>query len=232
MIIWAAIAAGAAPARAAVAPAAKAPTPTGDLEVTVATADGKPFSGVLYAGEQALAVESGKERQVVRKLAVGRTAVTADLKVGQGPGKPDLRYIGVAEGFPNKDQIRKVTVTAQPVKDIDAFCSRCHPYFGEPVQRGQIVRDIHVSNREMRPEHLAQLEKYKVYVEKIRQEGKVRPPEPILVEERVVIVKGKEVVKTFFTCESCHTLHWKTPWRSYSRAVGLETGELCGGCHL
>lgn len=203
-----------------------------DLEITVATADGKPFKGVLYAGEQMLPVASGNDKVLVRNLVAERHAITADLKVAQGPGKPDLRYIGVTEGFPNKTKVGKITVKAQRVKDIEAFCKSCHPSAGEPVERGQIIRDIHVSGKELVPPYLTQTENFKLYIENVRKAGKERPPEPIVVEERVVIVKGKEVKKYYFNCESCHTLHWKLPWTRYCRGSALERGILCAGCHI
>lgn len=203
-----------------------------DMEITVTTSDGKPFKGVVYAGEQMLSVESGKEKLLVRNLAAERHAVTADLKVAQAPGKPDLRYIGVTEGFPAKTGVKKVTIKAQPVKDIEVYCKSCHPSTGEPIKRGQIIRDIHVSGKELVPPYLTQTENFKMYIDGVRKAGKERAPEPIVLEERVVIVKGKEIKKYFYNCESCHTLHWKLPWTKYCRASALERGILCAGCHI
>ena len=74
--------------------------------------------------------------------------------------------------------------------------------------------------------------KFQEFIEKRRKESKERPPEPIVLEERLVKVNGKEVKKYFYTCESCHTLHWKTPWTKYSRAAFREMGTLCAGCHF
>jgi hypothetical protein len=212
-----------------VAIAFAAPVGAADIEVQVATVDGKKFTGTLYAGEQALPVDSGKPKLTVRNLADRkRLAIAADLAVAQGGGKPPLRYVGVTEVFPG----RGAQVKAERVKDMNALCSTCHPSEKEPVKEGQIVRDLHASGQELTGRYLAQVGKFnKEYIEKKRTEGKERPPEPVILEERIVIVNGKEVKKFFYTCESCHTIHWKTPWEKYARAAFQEKGTLCAGCH-
>ena len=200
-----------------------------DVEVQVATADGKKFTGTLYAGEQALPLDSGNARLRVRNLEDRkRVAIAADLKVAEEKGKPPLRYLGVIEVFPGRGPVQ---LTATPVKDVDLFCSGCHPSEKGPVKEGQIVRDVHASGKELTGRYLVQNGKFKDYIEKKRKEGKERPPEPVLLEERIVIVSGKEVKKYYYTCESCHTLHWKTPWTKYARAAFSEKGTLCAGCH-
>ena len=216
--LWGAVTAFAAPAGAA------------DIEVQVATVDGKKFTGTLYAGGQALPVDSGKAKLAVRNLDLRkRLAIAADLKVAEGKGKPPLRYVGLVEVFPGRGTVQ---VKAEPVKDMNVFCSGCHPSEKEPVKEGQIVRDLHASGRELTGRYLAQVGKFnKEYIEAKRKQGKERPPEPVVLEERVVIVNGKEVKKYFYTCESCHTLHWKTPWEKYARAAFTEKSTLCAGCH-
>ena len=205
----------------------------GDLEVTVVAADGKKIrEGVVYASDQAVKIGSAGGKTIIRGLPEQRTAVTADVRVGKAGGKDDVRYVGVEEGFPARGTPDAVTVKVQPVKDINAFCSGCHPSRGEPVKRGQIVRDVHASGKELSGRHLAQVPKFLEFIEKRRKESKERPPEPIVLEERLVKVDGKEVKKFFYTCESCHTLHWKTPWTKYSRAAFREMGTLCAGCHF
>ena len=210
--------------------AVAAPVGAADIEVQVATVDGKKFTGTLYAGEQALPVDSGKAKLTVRNLdQKKRLVIAADLAVAEGKGKPPLRYVGVVEVFPGRGTVQ---VKAEPVKDMNVFCSGCHPSEKEPVKEGQIVRDLHASGRELTGRYLAQVGKFnKEYIEKKRKEGKERPPEPVILEERVVVVAGKEVKKFFYTCESCHTLHWKTPWGKYARAAFQEKGTLCAGCH-
>jgi hypothetical protein len=200
-----------------------------DVEIQVATADGKKFAGTLYAGEQALPVDSANAKLKVRNLEDRRRiAVAADLKVADEKGKPPLRYLGVVEVFPGRGPVQ---VTAQRVKDIDLFCSGCHPSDKQPIKEGQIVRDVHASGKELTGRYLVQNGKFKEFIEKIRKEGKERPPEPVLLEERIVVVDGKEVKKYYSTCESCHTLHWKTPWTKYARAAFVDMGTLCAGCH-
>jgi len=155
--------------------------------------------------------------------------IAVGLAVAEGGGKPPLRYVGVVEVFPGRGTVQ---LKAEPVKDMNAFCSGCHPSEKEPIKAGQIVRDLHASGLELTGRYFAQVGKFnKEYIEKKRKEGKERPPEPVVLEERVVIVAGKEVKKFFYTCESCHTLHWKTPWGKYARAAFLEKGTLCAGCH-
>jgi hypothetical protein len=229
------------------------PARAADIEIQVSTADGKKFTGTLYAGDQVLPVDSGKAKQTVRNLDLKkRVAIAADLKVEDAKGKPPLRYLGVVEVIPGRGPVQ---LKAEPVKDIDQFCSGCHPSEKAPVQEtkpakdgtpvkeakpikqappvkeGQIVRDLHPSGKELTGRYLAQVGKFKDYIEKKRKEGKERPPEPVVLDERIVIVDGKEVKKYFYTCESCHTLHWKTPWTKYARAAFSEKGTLCAGCH-
>jgi hypothetical protein len=204
----------------------------GDLEVTVVTVDGKKIrEGVVYASDQAVKIGSGGGKTIIRGIPEQRTAVTADVRVGKSGGKDDLRYVGVDEGFPAKGTPDAVKITVKPAKDINAFCSECHPSRGEPVKRGQIPRDIHATGKELTGRYLEQPAKFLEFIEKWRKERKDQPPEPIVLEERIVKVNGKEVKKYFYTCESCHTLHWKTPWTKYSRAAFREMGTLCAGCH-
>jgi hypothetical protein len=229
------------------------PARAADVEIQVSTADGKKFTGTLYAGEQVLPVESGKAKLTVRGLDLKkRIAVAADLRVDDTKGKPPLRYLAVVEVMPGRGPVQ---LKAEPVKDLDQFCSGCHPSEKAPVKEtkpvkdgkpvkeaqpvkeapavkeGQIVRDLHPSGQELKGRYLAQVGKFKEYIEKKRKEGKERPPEPVVLEERIVIVDGKEVKKFYYTCESCHTLHWKTPWTKYARAAFSEKGTLCAGCH-
>ena len=129
----------------------------GDLEVTVVTVDGKKIrEGVIYASDQAVKIGSGGGKTIIRGIPEQRTAVTADVRVGKSGGKDDLRYVGVDEGFPAKGTPDAVKITVKPVKDINAFCSECHPSRGEPVKRGQIPRDIHASGKELTGRYLEQ----------------------------------------------------------------------------
>jgi len=204
----------------------------GDLEVTVVAADGKKIrEGVVYASDKAVKIDGSGGKTIIRGIPELRTAVTADVRVGKG-GKDDVRYLGVEEGFPARGTPDAVTVTVKPVKDVNAFCSGCHPGRGEPIKRGQIERDVHASGKELTGRYLEQVPKFLEFIEKRKKESKERPPEPIVLEERLVKVNGKEVKKYFYTCESCHTLHWKTPWTKYSRAAFREMGTLCAGCHF
>ena len=205
----------------------------GDLEVKVVTADGKKIrEGMIYASDQAVKIDPAGGKTIIRGIPEQRTAVTVDARVGKAGGKDDVRYLGVEEGFPARGTPDAMTVTLKPVKDINAFCLGCHPSRGEPVKRGQIVRDIHASGKELSGRYLEQVPKFQEFIEKRRKESKERPPEPIVLEERLVKVDGKEVKKYFYTCESCHTLHWKTPWTKYARAAFREMGTLCAGCHF
>jgi len=205
----------------------------GDLEITVVAADGKTIrEGVVYASDQAVRIESGGKKTVIRGIVERRITVTADVRIGPRGGKDDLRYVGVVEAYPAKEIPAAVTVTVERVKEINAFCLGCHPSAGEPVKEGQIPRDIHISGLELTGRYLEQVPKFLLFIEKRRKESKERPPEPIVLEERLVKVNGKEVKKYFYTCESCHTLHWKTPWTKYSRAAFRDMGTLCAGCHF
>ena len=60
----------------------------GDLEVTVVAADGKKIrEGVIYASDQAVKIESGGGKTIIRGIPEQRTAVTADVRVGKGGGR-------------------------------------------------------------------------------------------------------------------------------------------------
>ena len=215
-----------------VKPAAE--VPRGDFEVTVVAADGKKFKDcTVYANDQKVALgESGGPAIAKGIPAVldASYAVTAEARVPQGAGKPDVRYIGVTEATPEANTTVKVKVSLKPVDSINDYCSTCHPGPGQRVKPGQMKRDVHPSGKPLLGRYREQVGKYNATVEKLRKEGKPTG-ELILLEARVVKEGGKDVRREFYTCESCHTLHWVTPYTKYARANFLEQGDLCTGCH-
>ena len=217
---------------------APAPVPRGDLEITVVAPDGKKFlkfqdCRVIIRDQVVDFGDSSAPRTVSGVPAVPdeSVAVTADARVAQGAGKPALRFVGVAEASPEAGKSVKVTVSLKRADDINAFCVTCHPGRGQRVRPGQIKRDTHPSGQVLEGRYRQQVRIYNEKVERLIKEGKPHG-EPIAVEERLVKVGAKEVKKEFYTCESCHTLHAKTPNPKYMRAPYLETSDLCTGCHF
>lgn len=223
------------PAAAQAPPAAPAPSfPRGDFEITVVADGGKKFKEcTVYANDQVLAFGESGGPQIAKGMPVildALYAVTADARVSQGAGKPDLRYVGVSAATPEANKTIKVKITLKPADDIDAYCATCHPGRGQRARAGQMKRDVHPSGKPLIGRYREQVGKYNAAAEARRKEGKPHN-EPILLEERVVKEEGKDVRREFYTCESCHTLHWKTPHTKYARANFRETGDLCTGCH-
>jgi predicted CXXCH cytochrome family protein len=216
------------------APALSAPEkPKGDVEVTVTVEGGKVFTScsVTAKGQQGAVTRPG-EAVTLKGVTAGRVAVTAEARIAEGGAKP-RRYLGVAEAAVEAGRKGTAKVTLRPVEDVDAFCLGCHPDSRDPkvkVQPGQIVKDIHVSNRVLGDKYLAQVKAYNEKVARLEKEGKPHNV-PIVLEERTAVVNGKEVKQTFYTCESCHTLHQSTPWPKYARAPFRPESDLCVGCH-
>lgn len=200
----------------------------GDLEVSIAVADGKRIaSGVLIAEDRSLPI-TGAGKMKISGLPDKRIAVTVDAVVGEQGG---VRYLGVTEVKTLPGKSLSLTVTIKPVADIEAFCSGCHPARGETLKPGQVFRDVHVSGKEMPARYLGQVDKYNAEAELQRTSKAKNPQLPILLEKRVVKVDGKNVVRLFCTCESCHTTHLITPWKRRVRAGYLGSSVLCEGCH-
>lgn len=223
------------PAPAVEAPARPAPNlPRGDFEVTVVAADGKKFRDcTVYANDQVVSFGESGGPLLAKGIPIildASYAVTADARVPQGGDKPPKRYVGVTEAMPTANKIVKVKVTLKPAEDIDAYCATCHPGRGQRAKAGQMKRDVHPTGKPLAGRYREQVGKYNARVEALRKEGKPHG-EPIILEERIVVEGGKEVRREFYTCESCHTLHWKTPHTKYARANFREQGELCTGCH-
>jgi len=202
-----------------------------DLEVKVVVADGKPIkSGRLFVFDQTVELNDAGTFPF-RNLPDKRVVAGVEAQVGQGLFRGSRRYVGVQSAtlLPNKPV--SVTITIQPEPDMNAFCSGCHPSRGQEIKPGQVMRDLHPSGKELSDKHLAQVKKYNEKAELQRKQNLPNPVDPILLEERVVVVNGKELKKQFFTCESCHTVHLKTIWTKLARAGFVESSDLCLGCH-
>ena len=212
-------------------PQTPADQPKGTAEITVVMVDGKKFATcAVYARNRTFTIASAAEVSVAEGLpADQRIAITADAVVGEGAAA--TRYVGVTETSLEPDAVKKVKVTLKPIKDIDSYCHGCHPMKKERFQEGQIIRDIHVTGKEIPGKYLERVRLQNTEAERLRREGKPANL-PILLEERIVKVAGKEVRKYFYTCESCHTPHAVTPFRKYARAEYIEKSDLCIGCHL
>lgn len=204
--------------------------PKGDAEITVAVSDGRKFTAcTVYARDQVFTLAAADDKSLARGLPANeRIAVTAEARIGEGGSA--VRYVGVAEATLKEGKTTKVQVTLGPIKDIDSYCRGCHPSKGEPIPRGQLIRDVHHSGKEIPPKYLVTVRAQNAEVERLLKEGKPANL-PILLEERIVKVGGKEVKKLFYTCESCHTLHAVTMTRKYARAEFMDRSDLCLGCH-
>ena len=200
----------------------------GDLEVSIVVADGKSItSGTLTVEDQSFALPIGGKK-VVSGLPDKRIAVTVDAIVGEKGG---VRYLGVADIKTLPGKTVPATVTIAPVADIEAFCSGCHPNKGDTAKPNQIVRDVHATGKELTGRYLDQVAKYNAAAELQRKEKAKNPQLPILLDKRLVKVGGKDVVKFFYTCESCHTAHVVTPWARQIRGPYRKSSVFCEGCH-
>lgn len=199
---------------------------TGKVEVTVAVKGGGAPAGLtLYLGDQKAEVPAGKTTHLFDNVAVTRArALTGDATVG---GK---RFAGVEPVAITANRTTKATLTLAESGSMDDFCRRCHPESPEDAGEGQILRDRHVSGKELGEKHQGPVAKYNARVEELRKAGKAHD-EPIVLEKRVVTVGGKKVERLFYTCESCHTLHWARTEQKYTRALFKKQGDLCRGCH-
>jgi len=96
----------------------------------------------------------------------------------------------------------------------------------DPVEKGQIIRDIHVSGKVLgKQKYLTQVARYNARVEALVKEGKPHNL-PIVLEKRKVVEDGKTVEREFYTCESCHTVHWERG-RPATRARRSGTAPNC-----
>jgi predicted CXXCH cytochrome family protein len=203
----------------------------GDLEITVSGVDGREVaSGTLIVNDKEIPLRVGGP-YLVKGLPDRRIAVTAEGPAERQAGKPATRYLGVADIKTLPGKKVSVKVTLQPVTDMNAYCSGCHPARGEPAKPDTIFRDLHVSGKELTARFLPQV---KVHNERVAEQRRNKDPKarhPIPLEDRLVVVNGKEVLRPFYTCESCHTLHLRTPWEKAMRAPYIEANDLCVGCH-
>lgn len=223
---WAAPAASQAPAPA---------KPKGAVEVTVVVEGGKPLkSAAVHAANRSVKVDKAGAAILIEGVEIGRVAVTADALVANSAAKAGTRFLGVTETAVNAGETTKVTVTVAAFKEIDAFCSACHPDGRDPklkIQPGMILRDIHVSGKQLGEKYVKQVQLHNEKAARLAKEGKPHD-EPIVLDERVVKVGGKEKKQLFFTCESCHTLHADTPHTVNARAAFRQQADLCVGCHF
>lgn len=219
------------------APAAP-PVKTGSLEVTVEFAGGKPMkSAVIFAADQERTVTSFTEPVRFDGIPEGKLGVVVEAEPSTGLTKGTKRFLGAAEVQVQGGAVQKVTVSVARVDSLEAFCLGCHPNPRDPkvkVKPGQIPRDIHVTGKEfpakLQKNYMDQWKAHHDTIAKLEKEGKPHNL-PMPLEERIVKVGGKDVKKLFYTCETCHTLHKRTPW-DYERAPFRTKADLCVACHF
>ena len=204
----------------------------GDLEITVTVPAGKSLTGgTLIVLDREFPIPATGAKTLVKGLPDQRIAVAVDAVAKKGSGKGASRLIGVAEVETQAGKTLPLEVKIAEVTDIEAFCSGCHPVRGKKALPGQIFRDLHPSGKELTAKYIDQVNAHNKKVEVLRAAKAPNPPFPIPLEERVVKVAGKDVVKQFYTCESCHTPHMKTTWGKLMRASYERGNDLCVGCH-
>lgn len=227
-----ALAAAAMPAGAVSAPA-KAPEkkPTGKLEVSVAVkGGGEVQKGTLYLRRLTAELGKGAPTTLFEEVLPARYGLGGEATVKTSSGGIK-RFVGVEEVSVSANKTTKATLTLVEAANMNDFCSGCHPGPGDPVEKGQIVRDIHVSGRALgKKMYFDQIAKHNAQVEKLVKEGKPHNL-PIVLEKRKIVEGDKTVEREFYTCESCHTVHWERGDTSYARAPFRKSADLCQGCH-
>lgn len=204
----------------------------GDLEITVTVPAGTSLTGgTLIVIDRELPIPASGEKMLVQGLPDRRIAVTVDAVAKKGPGKSTIRLVGVAEVETSAGKTLPVVVKIVEVSNIETFCLVCHPTRDKKGLPGQIYRDLHPSGKELTEKYLEQVKAHNKKVETLRAAKAPNPPYPIPLEARVVRIGGKDVVRQFYTCESCHTPHLKTQWAKLMRASFERGNDLCVGCH-
>jgi len=72
-------------------------------------------------------------------LPEGKLNVIAEVK------SKKIRYLALPSVNLSQGQELEFNPVLKDAGDIDRFCAECHPYKGDPVRSGQIVRDLHPS---------------------------------------------------------------------------------------
>lgn len=205
--------------------------PTGKLEASVTVKGGGTMqSCTLFLKERAVELGKGATAATFDQVPQARYGLGGEATV-RTPSGAIKRYVGVQEVSVIGNKTAKATLTLAEAPEMDAFCSACHPGPKDPQKPGQVVRDLHVSGKVLgKQKYLDQVARYNAEVERLVKEGKPHNL-PIVLEKRKVVEAGKTVEREFFTCESCHTVHWERGNTSYARAPFRKMADLCQGCH-
>ena len=209
---------------------APAKKPTGKVEVTVEfKGQGTIQSCTLYLKEQRVDLASGAATHLFENVSTARHAVTADAMIGADLAGAK-RYVGVKVVNVAANRTTKATLSLEEAGSMEDYCRRCHPDANQLTEADQTARDLHYSGKPLEKKHLAQVDKYNARSEQLRKEGQPYNL-PIILEKRTVVEGGKTIERLFYTCESCHTLHWTRDEEKYTRALFRRKGNLCRGCH-
>lgn len=111
--------------------------------VTAGTGGSIPLEGVtVSAGTFKTKTDAGG-RFFFPSLPRGKHSIVAEKRFETGEMK---RAMGVSVIYINDpDAPVQVGMTLRDATFVDRFCSECHPYRGQPVLEGQVMRDVHVS---------------------------------------------------------------------------------------
>jgi hypothetical protein len=218
------------PAKQDQAPSQEKKKLTGKLDITVAVKDGGTLQVcTLYVKDREVSLPAGASSVVVDELLQGRYAVGGDATVKLPSGEVKRR-VGVQVTSVAANKTTKATITLVEAQSMEDFCSSCHPSEGQPVEKGQIVRDIHVSGKVLKKKYLGPIAAFNDRVAQDIKDGKPHNL-PIVLEKRMVDEDGKLVERDFYTCESCHTVHWDRGNSAYARGPFRRAPDLCQGCH-
>jgi predicted CXXCH cytochrome family protein len=132
-------------ARKPAAPSPEERYPDGKIRGLVAVGTGVsiPLEGVtVTAGGLKTSTDAGG-RFFFPSLSRGKHSVVADKQFATGGVR---RAMGVSVIYVNDpDSPVQVGMTLRDATFVDRFCAECHPYRGQPVLEGQVLRDVHVS---------------------------------------------------------------------------------------
>ncbi len=201
----------------------------GSVEVKVIFADtGKEAKNafVSVGGKEYRTDEKGKV--LAENVPVGDAIVTAEKVVKKGGFlglfSKKVRYIGFQEAFVEEGKTSAVEVKIESGVDVNARCMSCHPQ--KPTRERRIIKCLHKSGDVLEDKMVERVKAYNEKIEKLEKEGKPHSL-PMRLEKRKINDKTVYV----YTCESCHTLHVKTPYRRYAIAPFFEKSDLCLACH-
>ena len=113
---------------------------SGKIFGKVSLGDNEPLPGIVMIAVSGQRVQSDSAGNYkVSGLPGGKHAVVAELKV------KDKRYLALPFAYVDERQDLQLDIRLADARDVDSFCSECHPFPGNKTRASQIVRDVHPS---------------------------------------------------------------------------------------